>query len=333
MIKIIAFLASSMSYRMSAHMSYDTLRTAYFRFKVGILSQKTHIFQLCPVVTHMSSNMSRRSCQICGLKRYTKYFDQDSRKCLDCSGFCTTCNHLSWNCNCSTLSSIQSTTQLRCEIIQSYQEKATSQREKYFGEEFARYRVRCLQYIVIPFFTPEECDELLEISREISTWQTINFGNNRIASKRFMAPLECTQYTEPLRAFIFYMSKIHPGIQNDNIHGLFLKSLKGCNQQSFHYDDTSYNGNNIHHDKCSKLFINQSLTVIAALEDNDNPTRLVVGTSDDHSEVHIPQGSIIVIRGNTFHAGASYARDNTRLFFGLGTKIYGNKGEDVLTEL
>jgi hypothetical protein len=112
----------------------------------------------------------------------------------------------------------------------------------------------------------------------------------------------------------------------------FLLSTPGADIQPFHYDnpvlaEVKSDGNRI-------SYLDASLSILAALEPNSNPTQLYLKTHDTDVEfktVTIPHGGFIIFRGDCFHAGAAYEVDNLRLFIATGTEAFVNDGKNVET--
>ena len=87
-----------------------------------------------------------------------------------------------------------------------------------------------------------------------------------------------------------------------------LMSLDGCNKEKIHRDYCGY-----HEDKKRKYQLHSKLpfSAVVALEDNSNPTRIIL---ENGRYIIIPQGCMLIWRGDYAHAGAYYKKSNRRLF-------------------
>jgi hypothetical protein len=89
-----------------------------------------------------------------------------------------------------------------------------------------------------------------------------------------------------------------------------ILSEKGDKKQKHHYDLS----NNLSRLK-PRNKRNYHYSIIVAICPN---TRLHIG----RKLIEIPAGSMLIIRGDTLHAGAAYSADNHRFFISIHHKLY-----------
>jgi hypothetical protein len=99
---------------------------------------------------------------------------------------------------------------------------------------------------------------------------------------------------------------------------LELKSASKSKDQVFHYDCSnmaSREGNRY-------PFNTNEYSIILALEPQPNETYINVSPDNSNTikRVVIPQGALLIFRGDLYHGGGGYAIENRRLFFGIKTQ-------------
>jgi hypothetical protein len=108
-----------------------------------------------------------------------------------------------------------------------------------------------------------------------------------------------------LRVFIDIILEWHG--KNTKIIMKELLSTTNCDQQRLHRDYVYGN------DAVKKRRrINMLFSCIIALEDNANASKII---NHNRKEIVILQGSVLIWRGEYYHAGGKYSKVNRRLFF------------------
>jgi hypothetical protein len=167
------------------------------------------------------------------------------------------------------------------------------------------------------YFTSTECDEIKSLENKVE-FESINFNVGLL--HRYQGNIAKRYHTPALQHLIKLLKLLHPKITSTNIK--LLKSDAGCEEQPTHYDDDSMIN------VIQECFEDISFSLIISLENSiDNPTSILIGV--DRKICVLLQGSIILFRGNFFHAGAAYNKKNLRLFIGIGTNKYTNTGDVV----
>ena len=106
---------------------------------------------------------------------------------------------------------------------------------------------------------------------------------------------------------------------------LILKEIRSTNKSTQQDRHRDYVYDDIVPRKIRR--IERLFSAILALEIDSNPTRIV---NHEGNEISIPQGSMLVWRGEYYHAGASYSKKNRRLFFHV---LGPNVDESIIDEV
>lgn len=101
-----------------------------------------------------------------------------------------------------------------------------------------------------------------------------------------------------------------------------ITSFEKCNEQKLHADEATY------YDLKKKNIEDAPYSLIMALEDEKNPTSIIIESGKGKTETRILKpGEAILMRGDLRHAGAAYKKINNRLFIAFGTENFPNRGE------
>jgi hypothetical protein len=176
----------------------------------------------------------------------------------------------------------------------------------------SRKYLYCKQY-----FTEEETNFILNwIEASVNTCKIIVLGDNgkrkqsEILLEYSNSNLSNNSGHAPPICLLEFMSVLYDNEEYAKFQALSLiESEKGCTKQDIHSDNsqTSYSPNNI-------KWNNSTWSIILALENNNNPTRLLLHTGE---EKQITQGSFIMFRGDYAHAGCSYSQHNRRIHIAI----------------
>lgn len=211
-----------------------------------------------------------------------------------------------------------------------------AENEKLFVDKFFQLKskskgsLHCDQY-----FTKDDCDSIKRfVDDSMNDWVPITFDGNKGRYQKFIGKQVLTELDgcpaeipACLQSFFKLLAKVHPTTTHVDVR--LLKSDADSAQQEFHTDDGHLSSSRTKR----KAFANMSFSAIVALEDNENPTKLVVGRGSKKPfypvETVLKQGDIYFFRGDFPHCGASYAKENIRLFLTTGTAINEHDGETL----
>jgi hypothetical protein len=203
--------------------------------------------------------------------------------------------------------------------------------------------------IVRRFFSPDECAAIKAHGLSTGTpWESINFEKKGKSENRDQKTFHddinnLTALPPSLRELTLFFLRIHPNTRYMAFK--LLKSISPCPQQSIHADDLILSTRDANQDIPANIknsFDNLSFSIIITLEPDDNRTAIsLTNWSNNDGQPTTPleifdetltQGSLIILRGDTLHAGAAYNvpnSENIRCFIGIGTTIYPNDGLEV----
>jgi hypothetical protein len=283
----------------------------------------------------------KRKCRnaSCGAVRETTKFSHCNLICDSCytanTGRCAKCNGI--KCKCIAITSQKKRQQHEHQMVNTFSKQSTWDKRNYFIRRFSLFQSNGRQYIVLKhMFSPQQCAEIKKAKEDEAFEDQIQFDNgyNRLQKSigKLHPPTNRKQTGEQqhihrdLKLMFNLLHRIHPTIAQAEYK--LLKSIPYCPTQQLHFDDPKLPYRKYRlpsFDWCS-------ISCLVSLEPNDNPTRILFDTSRTGSKTKtltLPQGSMVIWRGDTFHAGAEYVQENVRLFIGIGTDKFRNDGERV----
>lgn len=176
--------------------------------------------------------------------------------------------------------------------------------------------------VVFTALTADQC-ELLKRLKSRDRTQKITFGGdfNRTQTTLYRSwddKYNADYIPKCLLDLLERFKKYHPATEYFTVKR--LESLPGCKQQAFHADDVEFCRS-----PAPRSCENAPFSIIIALEEKSNHTPIIF---PDH-QIRLWQGDMLIMRGDCFHAGAAYLKNNKRLFIATGTKDFLNLGRDV----
>lgn len=173
-------------------------------------------------------------------------------------------------------------------------------------------------FLVDKILSPKMC-EAVKRSAEFQRTEPINFDGEQRRTQTTVLRNWDTEGQQLIREKIMndFLSA-HPA--TTYFTAKILESLPGCQQQPFHSDDLEYTSSMV-----PRSFDDAPFSLIVALEENNNPTRVIFPTGS----VLLEQGDMLIMKGDCFHAGAAYKQRNQRLFIATGTREFPHNGEYV----
>ena len=206
-------------------------------------------------------------------------------------------------------------------------------------DKFASMRKQSNPYTVVTeFFSPRECDQILQYSldqQHVNTWEVINF-DKKIKDRRRQLPIGVFNFPNPtypenfpahLREFISAIHTLHP--HTSSISVKLLEADSGSQEQSIHTDNCRFTARI----EKEKEFFNVPLVMLIALQPETSLITAKIGgdLSDKqkgkYSKTILKQGSFILLRGDAAHAGTEYTKLNYRLHLEIETAAHIFKDE------
>lgn len=191
------------------------------------------------------------------------------------------------------------------------------------------------------YFTNDECDEMKAMhttkNRKKRKWEPINFDrvDKDEVAQRFQKSILNAKNVKSKRSFstlpkclsrvLEIILKAHP--ESSSFYVKTLKSIDMCERQTLHCDDNEFQ-------ERSKMWPTAFITLnlFIAIEQN---TKLHVMRSKMENETlrDVEKGSLVIMSGNCFHAGASFddlrLKEHYRVHVSIGNRIFKNEGEEV----
>lgn len=258
------------------------------------------------------------------------------------AGICTLCDELTEFCSCPNLRQ-KRVIDASNEFIRRVQH-LQSHRINHFAHRFSVMKSKWSQYIVCPFFTVAECQELkaYSLSHQLEPWKSINDFMTGLTTSRYQQAFlqywtadshkkvgnnRLSKFPFSFQRFITVFKLLHPG--TGFITAKLLKTVAPCKEQHMHADEGSY----LEREPGKVLFNDVPFSMIIELEDSSNPTYLYIKVNEDVHKVLVPQGHVLVFRGDVVHAGAELENhtENIRCFIATGTLAFIHNGKYVLT--
>lgn len=303
-------------------------------------------------------------CKTCSFRPRKKYISSNGQ-CFKCLHVCKKC----WLSNCICLTRQERWRQKKFMqfIINRAKLGDLSDRDVNFIDRFVElFNQSCGSVVVPVYFTADECRQLKMFNGRIekAEKEPINFKGFETITNRFQTLVyKYNKYgrycgiDESLpdfyKHFMRLLLALHPGTTSMVVK--ILESVYPCERQYLHVDDKDFKRRKLGRNKNYKPPSEMSLNIVIALEPNENPSHLIVGKKKSLEEIALidnddlepkylyneqdytlTQGSMIIFTGDFVHAGAAFTSDiarrfgvNWRMHFSIGTKSFGNKGEEV----